>query len=64
MRLPYNLNSVAQVLGPLAVTELLPEIRAIVATVVAERDRVSRVLAGFAGRHGHAEPGWFLMVSQ
>jgi histidinol-phosphate aminotransferase len=49
VRLPYNMNSVAQVLGKLAVTELLPEIRGIVATVVAERERVSRALGELSG---------------
>ena len=49
VRLPYNMNSVAQVLGTLAVTELEPEIRSIVATVVAERTRVSRALAELPG---------------
>jgi histidinol-phosphate aminotransferase len=49
VRLPYNLNSVAQALGRLAVTELAPEIRSIVATVVAERERVSRALSALSG---------------
>jgi histidinol-phosphate aminotransferase len=49
VRLPYNMNSVAQVLGALAVTELLPEICGIVATVVTERERVSRALGELSG---------------
>jgi histidinol-phosphate aminotransferase len=49
VRLPYNMNSMAQLLGQLAVTELEPEIRRIVATVVAERERVSRALSGLSG---------------
>ena len=49
VRLPYNMNSVAQALGKLAVTELEPEIRGIVATVVSERERVSRALAELPG---------------
>jgi histidinol-phosphate aminotransferase len=49
VRLPYNMSSVAQALGALAVTELAPEIRAIVTTVVAERERVSRALAELPG---------------
>jgi len=49
VRLPYNMNSVAQALGTLAVTELFPEIQRIVATVVAERERVSRALGELSG---------------
>jgi histidinol-phosphate aminotransferase len=49
VRLPYNMSSLAQLLGKLAVSELEPEIRVIVATVVAERERVSRALADFPG---------------
>jgi histidinol-phosphate aminotransferase len=49
VRLPYNINSVAQLLGQLAVTELLPEIQAIVGSVVAERSRVSRALGELSG---------------
>ncbi len=49
VRLPYNLNSLAQVLGRLAVTELAPEISSIVRAVVAERARVSRALAELPG---------------
>jgi histidinol-phosphate aminotransferase len=45
VRLPYNMNSLAQRLGKVAVTELLPEIQGIVRSVVAERERVSRALA-------------------
>jgi histidinol-phosphate aminotransferase len=49
VRLPYNLNSLAQVLGRLAVTELEPEIRAIIGAVVSERERVSRALSALSG---------------
>ena len=49
VRLPYNMNSVAQLLGKLAVTELLPEIRAIITSVVTERDRVGRALSQLPG---------------
>jgi histidinol-phosphate aminotransferase len=49
VRLPYNLNSLAQVLGRLAVTELEPEIRAIIGTVVSERERVSGALSALSG---------------
>lgn len=49
VRLPYNMNTLAQVLGTLAVTELAPEIRRIVSTVVAERERVSHALAALPG---------------
>src|SRR5450432_779338 len=49
VRLPYNLNSVAQALGKLAVTELLPEIQGIVASVVAERERVRAGLSELPG---------------
>jgi histidinol-phosphate aminotransferase len=49
VRLPYNMNTVAQALGRLAVTELAPEIRSIIATVVAERERVSRALSELPG---------------
>jgi histidinol-phosphate aminotransferase len=49
VRLPYNMNSLAQQLGKLAVTELEPEIRGIVASVVAERTRVSRALSELSG---------------
>jgi histidinol-phosphate aminotransferase len=45
VRLPYNMNSPAQALGALAVTELAPEIGRIVDYVVAERTRVSGALA-------------------
>jgi histidinol-phosphate aminotransferase len=45
VRLPYNMNAPAQLLGALAVTELAPEIRRIVSYVVAERERVSAALA-------------------
>jgi histidinol-phosphate aminotransferase len=49
VRLPYNMNSLAQVLGRLAVTELAPEISSIVRSVVAERARVSRALTELPG---------------
>ena len=49
VRLPYNMNSPAQALGALAVTELQPEIRRIVAYVVAERARVSAALSALPG---------------
>ncbi len=49
VRLPYNMNTLAQVLGTLAVTELAPEIRKIVSSVVAERERVSHALAALPG---------------
>src|SRR5450432_1100992 len=49
VRLPYNMNSVAQALGKLAVTELLPEIQGIVSTVVGERERVSAALSELSG---------------
>ena len=49
VRLPYNLNSPAQALGTLAVTELLPEIEHIVTYVVQERARVSAVLGTLPG---------------
>src|SRR5450432_4503703 len=49
VRLPYNMNSLAQALGKLAVTELEPEIRAIIGTVVSERERVSGALSALSG---------------
>lgn len=49
VRLPYNLNSCAQVLGALAVTELAPEIERIVGYVVAERERLSVELGSLPG---------------
>ena len=49
VRLPYNMNTLAQVLGKLAVTELAPEIQRIVSTVVAERERVSQALGALHG---------------
>ncbi len=49
VRLPYNMNTPAQLLGALAVTELAPEIRNIVSYVVAERARVSAGLAALPG---------------
>jgi len=49
VRLPYNLNSPAQVLGTLAVTELAPEIAHITKYVIAERARVSTALAALPG---------------
>ena len=49
VRLPYNMNSPAQALGALAVTELQPEIRNIVSYVVRERERVSAALAALPG---------------
>jgi len=51
VRLPYNMNTPAQLLGALAVTELAPEIRNIVSYVVAERERVSAALAALPGIH-------------
>ena len=49
VRLPYNMNAPAQALGALAVTELAPEIRRIVAYVVAERERLSAALGALTG---------------
>lgn len=49
VRLPYNMNTPAQALGALAVTELAPEIRSIVEYVVAERGRVSAELSALPG---------------
>ncbi len=49
VRLPYNMNTPAQLLGALAVTELAPEIRNIVSYVVAERARVSAALGALPG---------------
>ncbi|MEO7035220.1 MAG: histidinol-phosphate transaminase [Polyangiaceae bacterium] len=49
VRLPYNMNSPAQALGALAVTELQPEIRRIVSYVVSERARVSTALSALPG---------------
>ena len=49
VRLPYNLNAPAQLLGRLAVSEFEPEIQRIVRFVVAERERVSRELAALPG---------------
>ena len=49
VRLPYNLNSPAQALGALAVTELESEIRRIVRYVVSERERVSAALSALPG---------------
>jgi histidinol-phosphate aminotransferase len=49
VRLPYNLNSPAQVLGALAVSELKPEIQRIVRYVVSERERVRTALADLPG---------------
>ena len=49
VRLPYNMNSPAQALGALAVTELEPEIRRIVSFVVSERERVAVALAALPG---------------
>lgn len=49
VRLPYNMNTPAQLLGALAVTELAPEIEGIVRYVVAERARVSAALGALTG---------------
>ena len=49
VRLPYNMNTPAQLLGALAVTELAPEIEHIVRYVVAERTRVSAELGALPG---------------
>jgi histidinol-phosphate aminotransferase len=49
VRLPYNMNSPAQALGALAVTELKPEIQRIVEYVVAERERVRAALGVLPG---------------
>ena len=49
VRLPYNMNSPAQALGTLAVTELAPEITKIVEYVVAERARVTAALNALPG---------------
>ena len=49
VRLPYNMNTPAQLLGALAVTELAPEIATIVSSVVAERARLSAALAELPG---------------
>jgi histidinol-phosphate aminotransferase len=49
VRLPYNMNSPAQALGVLAVTELASEIQNIVRYVVAERERVSALLGALPG---------------
>jgi len=49
VRLPYNMNAPAQLLGTLAVTELAPEIRRIVSYVVAERERLQAALAALKG---------------
>jgi histidinol-phosphate aminotransferase len=49
VRLPYNMNTPAQVLGALAVGELAPEIQSIVRYVVAERARVSAALGALPG---------------
>jgi len=49
VRLPYNMNVPAQVLGALAASELAPEIRRIVTYVVAERERLSAELTAFKG---------------
>jgi len=49
VRLPYNMNAPAQLLGALAVTELAPEIRRIVSYVVTERERLSSGLAALPG---------------
>jgi histidinol-phosphate aminotransferase len=45
VRLPYNLPTLSQTLGALAVTELAPEIDATVRAVVAERNRLVERLA-------------------
>ena len=49
VRLPYNMNTPAQLLGALAVTELAPEIQSIVGYVVGERARVSAALGALPG---------------
>ncbi|HYQ31196.1 MAG TPA: histidinol-phosphate transaminase [Polyangiaceae bacterium] len=49
VRLPYNMNAPAQLLGTLAVTELAPEIRRIVSYVVTERERLSAALGALPG---------------
>jgi histidinol-phosphate aminotransferase len=49
VRLPYNMNSPAQALGALAVSELAPEIQRIVGYVIAERERVSAALGALPG---------------
>lgn len=49
VRLPYNMNTPAQVLGALAVTDLAPEIARIVEYVKAERSRVSEALSALPG---------------
>jgi len=49
VRLPYNINTLAQELGKLAVSELGPEIRRIVTAVVGERERVRAELLALPG---------------
>ncbi|MET0792733.1 MAG: histidinol-phosphate transaminase [Polyangiaceae bacterium] len=49
VRLPYNMNTPAQLLGTLAVSELAPEIANIVRYVVDERTRVSAELSALPG---------------
>jgi histidinol-phosphate aminotransferase len=49
VRLPYNMNTPAQVLGSLAVGDLAPEIARIVEYVKTERARVSEALAALPG---------------
>jgi histidinol-phosphate aminotransferase len=45
VRQPYNMSSLSQRLGALAVTELAPEIESLVEYVVRERTRVARALS-------------------
>lgn len=49
IRLPYNMSTLSQRLGLLAVTELGPDIATGVRTIVSERERVTRELANLPG---------------
>jgi histidinol-phosphate aminotransferase len=49
VRLPYNLPTLSQVLGVLAVTELAPEIERVKTSVIAERGRLAERVAALPG---------------
>jgi histidinol-phosphate aminotransferase len=48
-RPPYNMSSISQALATTAVSELWPEIREIIATVVSERARLTQALNSLSG---------------
>jgi histidinol-phosphate aminotransferase len=62
VRLPYNMPTLSQVLGTLAVTELAPEIRRITSEVIAERKQLAAELAKLPRLAVHASQANFLWL--